>query len=237
MSGNKFFQKSYFCQVLWLIALFMSLGVASYAQDEQREEKPREIKLGPGDAIHVLVYDGVLPTEKNKFIFNFHDQEFIVDGNGEIRLFSLGKIKVAGMTADQIAKELQQKFKPFAKNPMVIVIPLVRIILRGEFGHPGMYRFNLDISFWDMVKEAGGLSGLSTVESMFMVRKDEIIYKDFINALYNATSLYELGIQSGDEIIAPRVNRLTFTAVSRYFQFVMSILIFYLTAKNYSANR
>ncbi len=215
----------------------MAFSAASFAQDEPSEEKPREIKLGPGDAIRVLVYDGVLPTEKNKFISNFHDQEFIIDGNGEIRLFSLGKVKVAGMTADQIAQELQQKFKPFAKNPMVIVIPLVRIILRGEFGRPGMYRFNLDISFWDMVKEAGGLSGLSTVESMFMVRKDEIIYKDFISALYNATSLYELGIQSGDEIIAPRVNRLTFTAVSRYFQFVMSILIFYLTAKNYSANR
>jgi len=196
-----------------------------------------EVKLRSGDAIRLLVYDGVLPTEKSKFISNFHDQEFPIDGNGEIRLYSLGKLKVAGLTADQISQKLVEEFKPFAKNPIVVVIPLVRVTLRGEWGKPGMYRFSLDTSFWDMVKEAGGLSGFSTIESMYLVRKDEIVYKDFVNALYNATSLYELGVESGDEIVAPRVNRLTLYSISRYFQFAMSILIFYFTVKNYSINR
>ncbi len=199
------------------------------------QEAPQsELRLGPGDAVRLFVYDGASATDKSKFISSFHDMEYIIDGMGDVQLSSLGKAHIAGLTAEEIASLLRDKFKLFAKEPYVVVIPLIRITLRGGFNQPGMYRFSLEKSFWDTLKEAGGLSGLSTIDDMYILRKDVIIYKDFSDALYKASSLAELGLESGDEIIAPRVNRITFDSIMRYFQFGMSILIFYLSFQNYN---
>ncbi len=193
----------------------------------------REVRVRPGDAIRLFVYEGLYVTEKGKFVSMFHDKEFILNGDGEIILGSLGRVPIAGLKAEEIAEVLQEKFKPFAKDCMIIVIPLVRVTLRGAFNARGMYRFDLDMSFWQMVKEAGGFSTLSSVDEIYIVRGKEILYRNFAEALYQGQSLYELGIQSGDEIVAPTINRLSFETIMRYTQFVMSIMIFYFSMVNY----
>ena len=194
-----------------------------------------KLRVSKGDAIYLLVYDGPFTLGKNNIIANFHDKEFIVDGFGNVRLSFLGEIPVVGQTADQISELITAKLKLYAEEPIVIVEPRIRITLLGEFARPGMYRFSPSISFWQMVEEAGGLLGLASLENMYIMRRDEIFYEDFIEALHKASSLSELGIESGDEIIAPRINRLTFFTVMRYAQFGMSIIIFYLTLLNYRA--
>jgi protein involved in polysaccharide export with SLBB domain len=218
-----------------LIAAF--LGPLSCSRCLAQEYFKKEVRVGPGDAIRLYVYDGVSATDKTKFISNFHDMEFIVDGMGDIQLFSLGNVHIAGQTTDEITGLLREKFKLFTKDPYVVVIPLVRISLRGGFNQPGMYRFSLDKSFWDVLKEAGGLNGLSTIDDLYVLRKDIILYRDFSEALYKASSLSELGLESGDEIVAPRVNRMTFESILRYFQFGMTILTFYLSIQTYNNNK
>jgi hypothetical protein len=96
-----------------------------------------------------------------------------------------------------------------------------------------MYRFKLNISFWEMVEEAGGLSTRSRFEEIYIERRGEMIYEDFWNAFYDASSLYELGIQSGDQIVAPIINRISFYTIMRYVSFGMSVLTFYFTFLNY----
>ncbi|NOY59801.1 MAG: hypothetical protein GXO75_12865 [Calditrichaeota bacterium] len=196
------------------------------------QEDTKELHVNPGDAIRLFVYDGALQIEKGRFISQFNDLELVVDGFGEISLYSLGKVHVAGMTAEKIRDKLTEKFKPYAKEPNVVVIPLIRLILRGEFGKPGMYRFSLSTSFWDMISEAGGIDNSYSLENMFIMREGEIIYKDFEDALYKASSLKDMDLQSGDEIIAPRVNRLSFRTIMRYFQFGSSIMLLYLALIN-----
>jgi len=230
---TSFFKK--YWQSIYIIGL-MSIVFSSpaFAQDERL----KEIILGPGDAIHLTVYDGAFAPVEGKFISLFHDKIFIINGFGQIDMFTLGEIKVAGLSTEEIRTLLTEKLKPYAKEPMIIARPLIRITLRGEFGQPGMYRFGLDTSFWDMIQQAGGLvgglDGLSALEDMFIMRKDELIYKDFVEAIHSGTSIYELGIESGDEIVVPRVNRPTFRSMMRYFQFGMSLIILYLTLLNQS---
>jgi hypothetical protein len=65
------------------------------------------------------------------------------------------------------------------------------------------------------------------------MRKNQVLYSNFSEAFYNAQALYELGLQSGDAIVAPRSNRLTFNTLMRYTQFGMSLLIFYFSWINY----
>ena len=218
---------------LLLLSVFVWQNIA--IAQERRE--PREVRLKAGDAVRLLVYDGLFPTDNNKFVSNFHNAEFVVDGLGEIRLYSLGKIKGAGRTADEISELVKEKLKPFTKEPMVITIPLIKLSLKGNFGRPGMYRFNLDESFWQIVEEAGGIGNLSSIEGMYIIRRDEVLYQNFEDAFYNASSLYEMGIESGDELIAPRVNTISLYTIQRYFEFMMSIFIFYFTLQSYRNNR
>ncbi|MBD3374909.1 hypothetical protein GF406_07745 [candidate division KSB1 bacterium] len=214
------------------IALVCLLLTSTFAQIPAQQG----IRVGPGDAVRLYVYDGLYQVENDRFISTFHDQEFIVDGFGQIHLTSIGRVMINNLNAEEISKLLQEKFKPFAKDPRVIVVPLIRLSFRGGFGKPGLYRFDLNMSAWEMLEQVGGVTGLSRLEEIYIMRQEEIIYSDFYEAFYDASSLYELGLQSGDEVLAPRVNRLTFDTVMRYVQFGMSMLIFYFTMLNYRRN-
>ena len=214
---------------LIFILLFTSLAMA-------QDYRLNDLVLHQGDAIHLSIYDrGMAPTN-DQFISNYHDKIFAISGFGEIDLFTLGRVKVADLTTQEITALLNEIFKPYVHEAMIIVRPLVRITLRGDFGNPGMYRFSLDISFWDMVRTAGGLVGgvdaSSALESMFIMRRDEIIYKDFLDAIHEGTSLFDLGLESGDEIVLPRANRPTFRSMLQYFQFGMNLIVLYLTLLN-----
>jgi len=229
-----FFLKKYWVGIFILGLVNIVLNSICLAQDERLGE----IILGPGDAIYLSVYDGAFAPVEGKFISIFHDKIFIINGFGQIDLFTLGELTIAGLSTEEIRILLTEHLKPYAKEPMIIVRPLIRVTLRGEFGQPGMYRFGLDTSFWDMIQQAGGLvgglDGLSALEDMFIMRKEQIIYKDFVEAIHSGTSIYELGIESGDEVVVPRANRPTFRSMMRYFQFGMSLIILYLTLLNQS---
>jgi protein involved in polysaccharide export with SLBB domain len=220
----------------WALLFLFSAGLFSNSRAQtvfKADTTQRETQLIAGDAVHLYVYDGFFPAGEDKFIGTFHDKEYIIDGFGDINLFSIGRVHVVGLTAGEIARVLETKLKPFAKDPHVVVEPLVKLYLRGGFNESGLHRFNLRISFWEMLEQVGGLNGITRIEDIYIVRDDRILYKDFWNAFYRASSLAELGIQSGDEIIAPRVNRLTMDTILRYFQFGMSIITFYITFLNY----
>ncbi len=213
-----------FCFLLLGFVLFnIKLG---YCQNNS------EVRVKPGDAIHIMIYEGGFMTQGNRFASNFHDTDLIIDGYGYIDIPPLEKAYIAGKNSTEISRIITDKFKPYAKDPMVIVTPLIRITLSGEFNKQGLYRFDPNISFWDMIEQAGGLRGLGTAEDIFLIRNDEIVYKNFNDALYNGTSLHELGIQSGDILVAPRINRLTFSSIIRYFNFGISVVMLYLTILN-----
>jgi protein involved in polysaccharide export with SLBB domain len=217
----------------YLVLLSISIISLGFAAQDQPSS---EIRLCRGDAIRLFVYDGPLSVEKNRFLAQFHDQMFIIDGFGNISIFSLGELKIVGLTADKVADLLHEKFLPYATDePVVVVKPLIRVNLRGEFIKVGMFRFDPSISFWEMVEQAGGFTGLAMLESVYILRKDDIIYRDFAEALHQGQSLAELGIESGDEIVAPRLHRLTFQSIIRYAAFGMSLVTFYFTLMNYQA--
>ena len=214
--------------LLIALGVFMPVTAQDLADDA--------LRVTPGDAIHLYIYENLFPSEKSKFVGNYHDKEFVIDGLGQIGLGPLGRVQVAGLKVEEIAQVLQEKFKPFAKDPFIIVVPLIRLELKGGFTQPGLYRFNPNISFWEVMKEVGGLHSLSSFEDMFIQREGQPINRRFGEAFYRGQSLYELGLRSGDEIIAPRVNRLSFDTIIRYIQFAMSIFTFYFVLINYNSN-
>ncbi len=186
-----------------------------------------ELKFRLADGLALFIFDNNSSPDGNRILSRFHNTEYIINGDGYILLGSLGKVKIVGLTVEQATEVLYEKFEKYGKNLTIIVEPMIRVILRGEFGQAGMYRFNPSSSIWDVIAKAGGMSSSFAMDNMYIIRRDDILYKNFKDALYVGTSLAEIGIESGDEIVAPRVNRISFNSVMRYVNFGASLILLY----------
>lgn len=186
-----------------------------------------ELEFRFADGLELYIYDSNVAPENNQILSNYHNTQYVIDGEGYIQLGSFGRVKIAGLTVDEATELLLEKFSPYGKNLNIIVIPMIRIVLRGEFNQSGMYRFSPTTSLWEVIEQAGGMSSSFAQENMYIIRQGDILYRDFQEALYVGTSLQEIGIQSGDEIIAPRINRISFNAVMRYVNFFASLILLY----------
>lgn len=202
-----------------IIALFFAVHLTAHATEDFRFKK--------ADGLKILIYDNEMEPNRNRILSNFHDVEFVIDGEGYVQLGSFGRVYVADMSLEEVTKLFEEKFKTYGKNLTIMINPLIRLILKGEFGKPGMYRFSPTTSFWDVVAEAGGLSSNLAAEDIYVVRNGEIIYADFWNSLYEGTSIRELRLVSGDEIVVPRVSRISFDAITRYVNFFASLVLLY----------
>jgi len=210
------------------LALILAASVASGAEEV--------FHFGNADGLKLLIYDNNIEPGQNKLLANFHDKEFIIDGEGYLQLGAFGKIYLAGKTLEEATSILEDKFRPYGKNLTLIVTPLIRLVMKGEFGKTGMYRFSPNISLWDAIVEAGGMSNSLAAENMYLLRNGEIVYADFMDAIYAGVSIRELGIRSGDELIAPRINRVSFNSLMRYINFFASLILLYYALTNKNRN-
>ena len=212
------------------IVTCLTLTSALFAQNTQ------EFRFQKADGLKLLIYDDFMEPASNKVLSNYHDIEYVIDGDGFLQLGVFGEILVEGLTVRETTELLREKFRKYAKDLTIIVTPMIRLVLKGEFGKAGMYRFSPNTSFWDVVAEAGGMSNSLVAENMYIMREGEIVYADFIESLSTGVSLDELGLKSGDEIIAPRINRISFNAIMRYVNFVVSIILLYYAVSNKGNN-
>ncbi len=199
-------------------------------------QETEEFRFQKADGLKLLIYDDYMEPASNKILANFHDIEYIIDGDGFLQLGAFGEIYVKGLTVHQVTELLRDRFRKYAKDLTIIVTPMIRLVLKGEFGQSGMYRFSPNTSFWDVVAEAGGMSNSLAAENMYILREGEIVYTNFVESLSTGASLDELGLQSGDEIIAPRINRISFNAIMRYVNFFVSIVLLYYAVSNKGKN-
>jgi protein involved in polysaccharide export with SLBB domain len=196
----------------------------------------KEVIVGPGDAIRIMVWDRNQIEKQGTYLSNFN-REFVIDGRGFIRLLTLGDVQIGGNNAEKIAEILTEKFRLFTREPIVVVIPLIRLTLYGAFRRPGTYRVAPDITFWQLVDEAGGPTNNCDFEKIRVERKAEIVIQNFLAAFEEAHSLQDVGIQSGDQIFAPAKNRISFRDLVSYFNFGASLIMLYLSFQNYRARR
>lgn len=184
------------------------------------------------DGFKLLIYDNNVEPEKNRLLSMYNNIDYVIDGNGEVQFGAFGKIRMAGLSLERATQAIYDRLQPFGKDLTVVLVPQIRLIVRGEVGKPGMYRLSPNLSFWDLLEQAGGVSSSFSLENMYVIRNGDVVYAKFMDALYMGTSLKELGLQSGDELIAPRINRISFAAVMRYVNFFSSLFFLYYAITN-----
>jgi polysaccharide export outer membrane protein len=122
-------------------------------------EPKASLKLGPGDLVHVSVYD--MPEL---------DQRFRVSDQGTASLSLIGELKVAGMTADELSREIATKLREgdFAKRPSVNVLveeyTTQGVAVIGEVAKPGIVPIYSGRNVLDILSAAGGLKDTASTE-------------------------------------------------------------------------
>jgi polysaccharide export outer membrane protein len=122
-------------------------------------EPKTALRLGPGDLVHVTVYE--MPEL---------EQRFRVSEQGTATLALIGELKVTGMTADELGKQIATKLREgdFAKRPNVTVMvdeyTTQGVAVIGEVNRPGLVPIYSARSVLDILSAAGGLKDTASTE-------------------------------------------------------------------------
>ncbi|GAB1855600.1 polysaccharide biosynthesis/export family protein [Flavobacteriaceae bacterium MHTCC 0001] len=146
-----------------------------------------EVKLKVGDLVSIFVstLDPALAQPYNPVVGGGAQAtpiDYIIDKDGNIDFPVLGKVKLLGLTVEEVKELFKSKFEDgkLLKNPVIIVrIRNFRVTVSGEVNSPGVYPVSGDrIS----ILEALGLAGDLTIKG----RRDNIlVIRDF-----NGTKTY-----------------------------------------------
>ena len=193
-----------FCKILLLILMVLAAVSCStpkeisYFQDlqpgvtELTITDPVEIKVRPKDKLSILV-NAQDPKLTNMFHLPIVSQQigqestgssgtsrgvsgYTVDTDGYINFPVLGKIKVEGMTREQIAEYLtgQLKEQELIKDPVVTVEFMnLGVSVLGEVNRPGRISINRDnLTILDALSEAGDLTIFGKREKVLVLRQE-----------------------------------------------------------------
>lgn len=161
--------------------------------------------LGPEDVIDVVVW-------KNPDL----SRQVVIRPDGNISLPLIGDVRSSGMTANQLASDIADRFKAYKENPSVSVNVLevnsYYVFVVGEVNTPG----KLPLKSYTTILQALSLAGGFT---QFASRNDIQVVRNLINAegvvkelriplryddlISEEGGVYNLTLQSGDTIVIP----------------------------------
>jgi len=188
--------------------------------------------FGYGDGVRIAIWESWERAELQTFATKFSN-EYVIDGDGYITLPIFGKLRVVGMSAEGLVELLREKLRPYTKDPIITVTPLVRVTLLGQFRQPGSYRVDAREALWSVIERAGGPGPDCDLRRLQLRRGGRTVKGDLLTSWEQGSSLAEIGVKSGDVIYAPRVPRLTFRDFVYYFQFMVSLVSLYVSIKRW----
>ncbi len=217
-------------QLIWILFfLGYCLSFSAFPQSSLFKGKSG-YTFQPGDGIRIKVWQ-LIPEDLKSSLSSQLTDDYTIDGDGSAVFPIIGKIKVTGMTSERLSDILLEKYTPYIKDPVIYIIPLIRVILQGEFNKPGAYRVEPTGSLWEVVEQAEGPSYDCDLKKMRVERGGKVIIRDLMSQFEKGYSITDIGIQSGDQLIAPGKNSISFQLVRDYLTFLMTAVILY---KNYS---
>ncbi|WP_290478173.1 MULTISPECIES: polysaccharide biosynthesis/export family protein [unclassified Leeuwenhoekiella] len=102
-------------------------------------------------------------------------ESYIVDDNGYIQFPELGKIQVSGYTSIELADLLEEKIRPYLKEPLVTIRILnFQVTVLGEVQRPGTYTVtNNQLSLPQALSLGGDLMITGKRENILIMRKED----------------------------------------------------------------
>lgn len=179
---------------LWALPLFMLLVALAQAQ---------EYRLDKGDLITVNFWQQPdLKTQTR------------IDNEGKIDLPVIGRIAAAGLSVDQLRRNIVDKISVYNSKITQVAIEINeygsrKYFITGAVTAPGKYTFNKVPTIWEAILEAGGPLPTARLETVKVIRggdnKGEILEVD-LTAAFAGGDMSDLPkLQPGDNIDVPGV--------------------------------
>ncbi len=161
--------------------------------------------LGPEDVIEVVVWK--TPELSRKVV---------IRPDGKISMALIGDVVASGLTADQLAQKIMEKYKAFKENPSVSVnvieVNSYYVFIVGEVEKPGKLPLKSYTTVLQAMSLAGGFSQFASRDNILVIRNVEdeegqlkeiripLRYSDLIS---EDGGRYNLTLKSGDTVIVP----------------------------------
>ncbi|WP_158774270.1 polysaccharide export protein [Cobetia sp. L2A1] len=172
--------------------------------------------VGPGDILTIVVYDHPelsLPTGSER---SAQEAGNLVHADGMLFYPYIGRVKVSGMSLDEIRRVLGQKLQPYLNEPQIDVKVAAfrsqKVRVSGEVESPGVQAIDdVPLSLLDAIAAAGGLSDDADWHNVVLKRNGEetIISLYDLLAQRNAASAgagQDRLLKDGDTLYVPDVG-------------------------------
>ncbi|NJB70282.1 polysaccharide export outer membrane protein [Saonia flava] len=125
--------------------------------------------------------------------------DYLVDQDGEIDFPVIGKIKITGLSPEEVRVLLREKLSDYLKDPIInIRLKNFSVTILGEVNHPGTYSIQGERI---TILEAIGLSGDLTIKGK---RENVMVIRDF-----DGTKVYTKVDLTDKEVLSSPVYYLT----------------------------
>lgn len=193
----------------------------------RNQQMESSIKIKPGDQLTIMVFgaDKYLIMPYNQTLNSVSETSlgsggsresqlpYDVDKDGYIMFPVLGKIKVSGLTTDELKVKMHEILDPQIKDmTLFVAVENFRISVLGEVNHPGSFniRFN-SCSFLEAIALAGDMKLTANRRKVVLLRMEEGQMKHYYYDLTQSDLLdsEHLYLQQNDVIIVPPTNTRT----------------------------
>lgn len=156
--------------------------------------------IGPRDVLDVNVWDE--PSVS---------RTVPVRPDGKISLPLLNDLQAAGLTPDQLGKDITQDLHKYIDNPQVTVIVTAinsqHISILGEVGHSGTFQMIPNMTILQALSDAGGFTAFAKLADIYVLRmvngQENKIPFNYKQVLKGNKPQHLLLLKPGDTVIVP----------------------------------
>ena len=157
---------------------------------------PTKYIIGPGDEVKILLW-GRVNAQHN----------LIVDRNGNITIPQIGPVQVAGMTFEDMSKQLITQSQQIVGANIDITmgsLKTIPIFVLGDVRRPGAYTVGSFSTITDALLMAGGPTGIGSMRNVQLKRKDKVITTfDLYDLFLKGDKSKDAILQAGDVVFVP----------------------------------
>lgn len=208
---GRWLMKTRFTQILVSVAVSAGLGLSGCAYNSPKvvvaPGPPEEgFRLGAEDVIDVVVWRNPDLTRT----------DLVIRPDGKVSLPLIGDVQADGLTADQLAKNVTERYREYKENPAVSVsvkaVNSYKVYVLGEVKTPGKYPLQSYATVLQAISLAGGFTQFASENAIQVVRRiktedgksQEIrIPVNYDSLLSETGAEYNFILRSGDTIVVP----------------------------------
>jgi polysaccharide export outer membrane protein len=164
--------------------------------------------LGAGDKVRIDIFR--MPQ---------YSGENTVSADGTLSLIQVGSVDVSGLTLQQAAAEISQRYASILRRPLVSVTLLsprpIKIGVAGEVRRPGAYSVSRETvqfpTVAELLKLAGGVQQSADLRNIQVHRPqhqggEQVINVDLMQFLQTGELKYDFPLRDGDSVYVPTAS-------------------------------